>query len=512
MKYARSVQLIAAGMLLLLPSDQGHSAMPAGWMFEQHVAELQDSIAKARQGNSEIEAENAGLREQIGMLEEELQETASVRETVPARPEREFNEDALEAKETALYEQRLANLLRRQARLKELNERKEKRLEYFEKDNSKAREDIDRLRDEVGRLQTSPDDKESKIKVKVARKDLSDPADAAKLRVLQKNLTALDKDVARERAAVARIADERDEIYRENTSLREALAAGQSELKKKKTKARLLDREVSAATSTSPLTAEQMTNEMTDLENYAEQLRQNLAGLKKVSAAIKSDSVKEERQLLAHRQGLQQQQALLKARMKVVSPASLSPQGYDDLVARKKDLVKQHERILEQIAAEERKSQGSPAASKAVSQGPDYAKELAQSQKRINDLQEKVDALRKGSSGDKVPASEALTAQLRDLEAKLEDLRNESKKPAAVQTPEEAARTKEAIKQLESQRSILQSSLRTINSKYRLNDLTVKGLGTPEGELKEYLDVLERENAALQEKLLILQMQQDKKF
>ena len=149
-----------------------------------------------------------------------------------------------------------------------------------------------------------------------------------------------------------------------------------------------------------------------------------------------------------------------------------------------------------------------------ISEAGKLKNKLTKSQAAVQELQARVDALQQAppvlSAPD--PRLQKLSSQVTDLAKQLQQLRDEQKMLAGpVPPPQEAIQLKEAIAQLGSRRAILADSLKAINGQYRSQDLSVQGLGTQEAQLKGYLDVLENENAALQEKLLTLQMQQDKK-
>jgi len=508
---------LVTGVILGLPvGSMAQSISRAGsvdQLYEKHVGDLQESIEKAREGNSQIEAENVSLRDEIEMLEGELkglQNGEAQTDAVEDEPRRVLDYDALEAKENELYEQRYQNLLRRQSRLKELNERKSQNIHFFEADNEQSRELISQLKGDIGKLQSGiPGAKQHKSKT-AKKTGFVTSADSSNLKALRKNINELEKRIENEKILLAKTMKKTEPLYKKNIALQDSLTSDQNELKKLQGKVTLLDKEVHAASSKSPLANEELTDEIAELQNQREELREHLTNLKRTAASIKVGSEKQEKQLTEHLQSLRQQQMLIKQRMKISSPNSIPPpdlaKRYDQLVSRKKSLTSEHARLVEQIQNEQ--TQKDATSQKGASKGTSVSQELAQSQKRTQDLQKKIDAI---SIKPKAEGSAALVTQVNNLETKLKQLRADGDSPLpAQQTAEEVAAAKEAVKQLESQRSIIRSSLNEINTKYKLDDLTIKGLGTQESELNEYLDVLSRENSALQEKLLTLQMYQDR--
>ena len=63
---------------------------------------------------------------------------------------------------------------------------------------------------------------------------------------------------------------------------------------------------------------------------------------------------------------------------------------------------------------------------------------------------------------------------------------------------------------LEALRVVLAKSVEEIYTKYNMKELPPEDLASKETQLKEYFETLQLENSALQQKLLTLQMRQDK--
>lgn len=484
-----------------------YRSLPVDDMFEEQIAELQESIDQARQGNSELDEENENLRQEVEQLEQSIlkvQEAQDNVEKAPAVEPKDFA--ALEEKENALYEQRYQNLLTRKSRLQEQNERQLERIKYFENDTAEAQKTVNQLKAEIQNLQPSVVSKTKKNKSNVPANSVL----SSQIQDVAQNQKELQKQIAKEKGALDKVLTEQNQVAKTHASLQAELNTHQDKLKKLQGKVKLLDREVNAASSVSPVEVETLTQEVSDLENYSRELKANLARLKRTAASIQDNSIAEEKKLTAHIKSLEQQQDLLRQQLKITAPDALPPVALEELLNRKSKLVQEHKRLQEQVAGEQKKSAPKPPVLK--SSGKNFSAELAQSEARVKALQEKVNLAKNSSlnNTNKNTQTRYLESQAAGLEKQLQNLRESSAVVVPKTGPEDITKLKESIKQLEAHKSILLNSLKQINSKYKTMDLTAKGLGAPENQLTEYLNMLSRENAALQQKLLTIQMQQDR--
>ncbi len=500
--------------LALSAVAEARQTLSSDEVFDKSMMELRATMEKARSSNEAFRKQNHLLRKEAERLEQEVMDRDD-QKTVDLTDPLVFNNDAVLAeKEKALYEARIKNLSARLARFQGDKKHLQKKIKYYDDDNKNAQTETARLKKEIDGIQIP------------LRKET--PAASVRDDPGSDNVTRESSDREIRIKEFQRRLDLQRKVFRENSNeknkwevaysqLSSEWTSGQESLARMKDEQRLVSHEANTVNTKPMGNEDNLRQAIADLREYCFELTKGLNELKQAALAVKPISKSELQNILKK---FQDEQLLLREELALSKrgPTAKTPKSIKNaksnavLLARKRSLSAERSSLKSQIAQAQKvyEKKASPVISSGKSD-PVLKTKIAQSTARIKDLQTKITALRSRASP--YQRSENLAEQVQVLEKQLQVLRNKpqvSEKEEMSSNPDLAALQKE-IDQLQSRRDILADSVVTIQSKYPLGDISPKDVADKEAQLKEYWDTLKLENAALQEKLLTLQMRKDKK-
>jgi chromosome segregation ATPase len=469
----------------------GRATYSADQMFDNSLQELRDAMAKAKESNDELKSENRVLKQEVANLENAVSDSGTeqvVEESSDeAAVENPLSDEAIADQEKRLYQSRLENLSLRLSRLGGQKKRLEKNVNLYAQENEKTRQQIAALKKDVSDIQLALSSPE---KSQVVKSDKKSAPLLKQLAAKKDQIAILEKKLAFQKASMKDELALKEKYASENAALEELVASGRAELARVEGGRQLLGRSQKSLN----LSAENEAiarREVGDLENYRNHLRESVNDLKKASAAVKPSQTADLEKIL---KTYKEQQALLQKKMELMRPGS-------SLLVRKESLMAEKSRLENQIAQAE-KLAGASDVSKAGDSGD--KSELSASLARVRDLKKKIADMRNASPLQK--QYQNLSGELAVLQQDLQNLRDNPQGEFAKDPKE----VKNEIAQLEARRIVLASSVQNIYEKYNMKELSAEDLAAKEAELKEYFETLRVENSALQEKLLTLQMRQDK--
>ena len=450
-------------------------------LFDNSLEELREAMRQAKQDNEEIKAQNRALKETVAELEESVVDNGGDTAAAEVPAADSLSDDALVAKEKKLYESRLENSSLRLSRVTGQKERLEKNINMYANENDETKQQIAALKKDVSDIELALN---ASGKPQVAKSNSKSVSLTKQLAAKKEQISMLEKKLAMQKAAMKDKLAQKEKYASNNSALEEYLSSGKDELARVKSGERLLGRSAKVRTLDHSVEKEAMARQdLSALQNYRDNLRESVADLKKASASVKSSQTDGLEKIL---KVYKDQQALLQLKMEAVEPGS-------SLAARKESLLSEQIRLEGQIAA----------AQKGVEPG-DAKAALAASAVRVNGLKTKISGARNSSPLQK--QNQDLSTQLAVLQQDLQNLRDNPQGDFA-KDPQEV---KLEIAQLEARRAALANSVQNIYEKFNLNELPTQDLAAKEGQLKEYFETLRLENTALQQKLLTLQMRQER--
>ncbi len=307
-------------------------------------------------------------------------------------------------------------------------------------------------------------------------------------------------------------------LQKQNSDLQNRVNAQEDQLRLAREQGEVMKRGMMAISTMEPDSMQELRRGNDELRSTVSDMKDSIAELKRVASHLQPGQESQIKNLEKSLKKVQQVHNTLNKRLAKVTPASARSRVArtkedKDLLARKNSLLKVQSDLNNKIAELERQSSQQEIA--VPGKTKDFSLALTKSKKRVADLQKQLDAVKRNPAPVKNATHTKLSSQVENSEKQLAALRQEYLTltlpiPVPMKT-EDLSQLKTSIEQLKARRAILNESLQAIDNKYNLSDLTAKGAGTSETQLKDYLQVLSNENSALQEKLLILQMQQDKK-
>ncbi len=497
---------------VFIADSQAKSSFTADELFDKSVADLRATMEKARTSNETFQENNRLLQKEVDSLNQELTDASSKKDDIQNQASSSSSVVTLSEQEKALYEARGKNLSSRLSRFKDDQSYLKKKIKYFQEDNLDASKQIASLEEEISQLQLKTSEEKSQVAViedSDGPKDIAlEMADSAKrISALEKKM-AVQKKILQEKTSVK---EPLEEIY---SRLSAQFSQAEEQLLRLKAEKKLMPQEVDAASRDFSLREDTLRQEIADLKDYRDRLKESLADLQKAAAVVRTAKKKDASGILKE---LQQQQALLKKKMGLLEKVNL---GHPSAKEQNTQLIERKERLAAvkndlQLKILSAKKESEPAnllsSTDEVKNPAQLKNKIKESTARLGDLRKKINASQATLA--MVQKNQELISQAETLEKKMQVLRNTPavslQEDTVIETTETKA-LKSQIEQLEARRVILAESLGTIHSKYQLSDISSKNSLAKEAQLKEYLATLTLENKALQEKLLTLQMRQDK--
>jgi len=460
----------------------------ADQLFDSSLQELREAMASAKQSNEELKAQNRELKEQVSELEGAVVDAGGDENVAPEAPmDNPLSDEVLSEKERKLYQSRLENLSFRVERVNAQKQRLEKNIALYAQENEKTKTQIAMVKKEVSDIQLALS---ATQKPQIAKVDKKSPLLIKQLAAKKEKIGILEKKLAFQKASLKDKIALKEKYVSENAALEGLLFSGREELARLEGGQKLIGS--SAKTPGVSLSDEAMARrEIGDLKNYRDHLRESVTDLKKASASVKSSQTGDLEKIL---KTYKEQQALLQKKMEAVEPGSLA-------LARKQALEFQKSRLEDQIALAQ-KSQG--AAGVSLASASDARAKLNASAQHVAELKKQIANARNAFPLQK--QYQDLSGQVAVLQQDLQTLKDNPQGDFAKNLQE----VKTEIAQLEARRVVLASSVQNIYEKYNMKELPTQDLAAKDAQLKEYFQTLKLENTALQQKLLTLQMRQDK--
>ncbi|MCC6758042.1 MAG: hypothetical protein IT395_00245 [Candidatus Omnitrophica bacterium] len=452
----------------------------ADQLFDNSLQELREAMAKAKQSNEEFKDQNRSLKDQINELEEAVSAAGSDKIIVEAQADSPWSDEVLAQQEQKLYRARLENVAARLSRVSGQKERLENKVDLYAQENQETQQRIAALKKEVSDIQLALNTPQ---KTKDAKTDSKSLMLAKQLDAKKEQLKVLEKKLAMQKEALKAPLAQKEKYTSDSVALADQLEVSREKLARLQSAQKMLgqpqgDMDRSASSDS------MARRDVNDLQDSRDRLRASLNDLKKATASVKSPSTADLEKIL---KTYKEQQALLQKKMDGMQPGS-------SLVARKENLMAEKKRLEGQIALA-RTGSAAPEASSS---------DLEKSKQRLSELKIQMAAAKNSSPLQK--RYEGLSGQVAVLQQDLQNLR-EHPQEALKQDPQEV---KAEIADLEARRMVLAKSVEEIYAKYNMKELPTEDLASKETQLKEYFETLRLENNALQQKLLTLQMRQDK--
>ncbi len=481
-------------------------------LFDKSLADLHSTMEKAKSGNEAFRENNRSLRKEVDRLEQAISDAQVQKSETQKEVSVFFDTQALEDKERALYEARVGNLSSRLARYEVEKTILQKKIKSFEDQNKEAQNQIAQLKEEIEKIQSSVGQNKSVS----ADNPLGQSSLAQKLESSINRIHALQAQLASQKKILQDNAGATSELEKFYADLTTEFSLGQEQLARLQAENKLVVRQADVVSAQPSVSESSLHDQISGLKDYRQQLKKSLSDLQKALSAVNSGNKMDLSVILKK---FEQKHALLKENLALLEKKDIAFETKPvtkktDLLADKKRLETQRNALKVKIAGakKEYEKRQMPAAGLSKSDA-ELKNKIKQSSLRLRNLQAEINAFRKESSLEQ--KNQDLDNEAQKLEKDLQALRSKStniatqEEVSSLNQDEQALR--QEIDQLQSRRAILDDSVSTINSKYQVDDISAKDSMAKEVQLKEYLATLTLENSALQEKLLTLQMQQDKK-
>lgn len=486
---------------------EGRTSFSSDELFEKSIRDLRKTMEKVRSSNEIFKEQNRALQKQANDLEQEISDLDDQGSAAQKQVRIYHNQATLSDKENALYQARVKSLSIRLSRLSDDKKRYQKKIKFFYDDNIKTKKLIAELKEDVVNLSTNAAANNSNaIDSAAVSQDLADRKN--RIMVLQKQLDSQNQIYQAK-------SGETESLETENASLVEALRSAQDDLSRVTSESKLISRAIVARNNISPEADAKLRNEIANLQDYRDGLRRSLQNLRVAISATKSVNSRDLenifKQLEQHNSLLVEEMNALKSRNDNAAFAQ-SKQAKTALLNRRKNLLAQKSSLEAKIIAARKESEMKEAVVPSSERDLSGIKaKIKKSEDYSASLQKQINTITLVLTPDK--KSQDLEDQIVQAEKHLQVLR-----AYKVPVPDEGAlelqdtvALKNEIARLESRRSILADTVKAIDSKYKLNDISSNDPADKEAQLKEYWKALKIENNALQEKFLILQMREDKK-
>lgn len=476
-------------------------------LFEKSIRDLRKTMEKVRSSNEIFKEQNRVLQKQANDLEQEISDFDDQGSAVQKQVRTYHNQATLSDKENALYEARVKSLSIRLSRLSDDKKRYQKKIKFFNDDNQRTKESISELKEEVGNLSAN---------AKVSNSNLIDTAAVSQDLAERKNrITVLQKQLDSQNQIYQAKSGETESLETENASLVATLRSAQDDLSRAMSEYKLISRGIVSRNNVSPEADAKFRNEIASLQDYRDGLRRSLQNLRTAISATKSVNSKDLedifKQLEQYNNLLVEEMDVLKSRSDNATFAK-SKSANTALLNRRKSLLSQKSSLEAKIFAAHKESEMKGTVGSASKTDISEIKtKIKKSEDYSASLQKQINTITLVLSPDK--KSQDLESKIVQAEKHLQVLR-----AYKVSVPDEGAlemqdtaALENDIAQLQSRRSILAETVKVINTRYKLNDISNNDPAAKEAQLKEYWKALKIENNALQEKFLILQMREDKK-
>ncbi|MCB9757177.1 MAG: hypothetical protein H6753_01980 [Candidatus Omnitrophica bacterium] len=511
--------VVSMGLILSLFSvaaaSESQQSVDGDELLAASLSDLRATMEKARQSNASYSQQNRLLRQQIDQIQEainyfETQKVVAGQDGVESVAGPDL-EGALADQEKALYEARVENFMLRRERFKNEGLRLQKKIQSYDEENQIAQQNMAQLAKEIAQMESGLKDQSpsAKTQEQISADVSGDISDYITRRgILEKNL-ALQREILQNNDQQKAV------LEKQQASLLAEISSNQEQLTLLQGEKKLIIGEVEAAGSDLNQGQNNDRQAVVQLQDYRNQLNASIANLKKTARMV---SEKDNRNLEYVLKNLKQQQVFLKQKLSILESRAIRPvqsaKAANALVISRKRLLE----IQKDLQTKIKHAQKEYAADKqSITQGGgvnvvELNDKIDKSSKQVRHLQQQINELQRTPSADS--KSQELAAQVETLEKNLQLLRRQSKDIAAaddvVTISQDDGALEEEIKSLTARRDILSESISAIDNKYQRSNLFPKGFGATEEQLKEYRSTLSSTNAALQEKLLVLQMRQDK--
>ncbi len=511
--------IVTMGMILSLFSvviaSESKQPVVEDELLATSLSDLRATMEKARQSNASYSQQNRLLRQQIDQIQEamdyfEAQKVSAKQDVVEsiAGPDLELT---LADQEKALYEARVENFILRRERFKNEGLRLQKKIKSYDDENQSAQQNISQLAKEIAQIESGLESQSLSARThdQVSVDVSGDISDYVARRGVLENKLDLQKEILQSNDQQKAV------LEKQQASLLAEISSDQEQLTRLQGEKKLIMREVEASGLDLNQGQSDDRQEIAQLQDYRNQFKVALADLKKTARMV---SEKDNKNLEYVLKNLNQQQVLLKQKLNILEDRAVEPvqsaKAANALIISKKRLLEAQKELQTKIIQAQKEY---AADNKSISQGAGVNivklnDKIDKSSVRARQLQQQINGLRGTFSVDN--KNEELANQVEILEKNLQLLRRQSKDIAVaddvVTMSQDDGTLQEEIKGLVSRRDILSESINAIDHKYQRGNLFPKGFGATEEQLKEYWSTLSSANVALQEKLLVLQMRQDK--
>lgn len=479
------------------------------------LGDLRATMEKARQSNASYSQQNRLLRQQI----DQIQEAMDYFEAQKVVAEQNVGESVVDPdleltladQEKALYEARVENFILRRERFKNEGLRLQKKIKLYDDENQSAQQNIAQLAKEIAQIESGLESQSLSARThdQVPVDVSGDISDYVARRGVLENKLDLQRKILQSNDQQKAVLEKRQ------ASLLAEISSDQEQLTRLQGEKKLIIAEVEASGLDLNQGQSDDRQEIAQLQDYRNQLQASLADLKKASRMVNKKDNKSLEYIL---NDLKQQRVLLKQKLNILEDRAVEPvqsaKAANALIISKKRLLEAQKELQTKIIQAQKEY---VVDNKSMAQGADVNivklnDKIDKSSARARHLQQQINGLRGTFSADN--KNEELANQVETLEKNLQLLRRQSKDIAAADDEliisQDGGALQEEIKSLVSRRDILNESISAIDNKYQRSNLFPKGFGATEEQLKEYRLTLSLANAALQEKLLVLQMRQDK--
>ncbi len=478
--------------------------MPAELMLENAIVDLKQTMKDAIRKNEEIEQRNGVLRQEILKYKEDLLELEKEKDQF--LDEQRILQEALRLQEEKkdLLLKKTASLAEEQKYRAEKQGDMQKEIEIFIKKQDAYQKEAVLLENEVDffRKQARKKDLQAFLRDKDSKRKELEEQIAEKEESFRKRK----EDFQRAKQNIAEACDKRDRLESEKAERQQAMAELHNQRDSLVREKDVLEKQRASFQTKEEAQLQAFQEDLARLRSYKEQLENGINDMKEAREQIKYSFSLQEKQFSAFKKSFVQEAALLQRQKRELESLVALQKAICDFLPEDKASDRDISLVRESLQDEIHNTK--LAIKKAHIFIRDYQKQekkLVHEIARLEAKKKQVERQASESSESAEDIKEELTRLLSDVEFE-DDVPAEA--PAAARDDKspkprsETDRTVEReIEAMQLREAVLSNSLSIIQTRYEQEKAVVDDFHKEEKELKEYWQVLQQENRALQEKV-----------